>query len=163
VDNKNINRIENDIYSTVYTRQDLVLFYKEMDQVINSIFKTQSSFSESSSAVLGMVKKEKIDNYLLEKKVDLNNPVKLKEALEKIKIIGKSFPVVNLTLAFEPTEKILKDVNIWFIKRLNTKVILEISLERKFIGGAYISLDGKYKDYSLEEKINKYFESKNAN
>lgn len=160
MDSKNIKTFEMDIYSTVYTKRDLLLFYKEVDQLVDSIFKTDTDFSKSSSSILGKDKKQNVEEYLRANNIDFKNPVAIKETLLKIKKLGEAFPVVSLTLAFEPTEKILKDISFWFIKRLNTKVILDIDYERAFIGGALISYGGRYKDYSLREKIDKYFSSK---
>lgn len=149
--------LETDLFSSVYTERDLLLFYKEIDQIIADMFKGNNTFEQTLGNILSPKKKTSILSYLHHENVNLERLVDVKVALSKIQKLGNSLPVVSLTLAIEPTEKITEDISFWFTKRFGKKVLLSFSLERSMIGGAYVSFDGLYKDYTLKTKIEKYF------
>ncbi len=146
------------VFNSIYTVSELQLFYKEIDHIVSSLFSDSSSISDILEKSLSPEKKEVIINYLENEHVDIKNPVLIQESLLKLKKEGDKIPVVNLTLAFEPTQSILKNMSLWFLRRIQKKVVLNITLERTVLGGAFISYDGKYKDYTIQTKLNKYFE-----
>lgn len=152
--------IKHKLFENLYTTQDLVLFYKEIDQLIAAIFTDGPSFEEQEKAILSPDKIFKIHDFLEKQRVHLNNPVEVKEALEKIKKEGETLPIVTLQLAFEPTRDILKNIHLWFLRRMEKTVLLEITLERQVLGGAFISFNGTYKDYTLKTKIDSFFEKR---
>lgn len=147
----------NQLFSTVYTKEDLLIFYKEIDQLIALLFTGPGELSEKMDQVVAADKKKSLLYYLGATNTRLDNLVDIKEALSKVERLGNALPVVTLELAFEPTESIIKTISYWFVKRIQTKVILDFTLERRIIGGAYVAVNGTYKDYTLQTKINKYF------
>lgn len=154
----NTNEQEMEIFDTIYSASELQLFYKEIDKIISSLFIGGSSIEDKMAAVISPEKKERVMSFLKATDANLSNPVEIQEALLKLKKMGETLPVVYLELAFEPTEQILKNISLWFLRRMNKKVILDTTLERQDIGGAYITFGGLYKDYTLKTKIDKYFE-----
>lgn len=157
MNNKTVSQ-DVEIFDMIYSTSELQLFYKEVDKIISSLFTGSTTAEEKITAAVSPEKKDRIISFLKNSKVNLSNPVEIQEALLKLKKIGDSIPVVYLQLAFEPTEQILKNISLWFLRRTNKKVILNISLERQDIGGAYITFGGLYKDYTLRTKIDKYFD-----
>ncbi len=67
-------------------------------------------------------------------------------------------PTVKLEIAFDPSEDFILKINEWFKKNLGKKVILDIFVNPKIVGGAKIEYQGKWKDYSLAKKIEKIYE-----
>lgn len=150
----------NTLFDSIYTTSELQLFYKEIDQLVSVLFKESQPIEEIMQKLLSPEKKESLLAYLEKSNIDMKNPVMIQEELLKIKKLGNNLPVVHLTLAFEPTTLILKNINLWFLRRLQKKVLLDIVLERTVLGGAFISFDGLYKDYTLKTKIDAYFDKK---
>lgn len=148
----------NDVFNSIYSISELQLFYKEIDHIVSGLFSDSSPVSSVLENSLSPEKKEVVMQYLEQNHVDMNNPVLIQESLLKLKSEGNKIPVVNLTLAFEPTQAILKNINLWFLRRTQKKVLLNITLERSILGGAFISYDGRYKDYTVKTKLDKYFE-----
>jgi F0F1-type ATP synthase delta subunit len=146
-----------ELFNTIYTKDELLLFYHEIDQLIADLFTGKQGVQEKMNELLSFEKKKNIMYYLTAMQINMGNIVMVKEALAKIQTLGNKIPVVTLQLAFEPTEPIIASFSFWFIKNFGTKVILDIHLERKIIGGALISLNGKYDDFTLETKIDTYF------
>ena len=156
------NNEVNSLFTTVYTRQDLLLFYKEIDQFIAELFKGDGTFEEKVNGYLPWDKKDSILEFLKTEKVRLDNPVEIKETMSKIQKLGDALPVVSLKLAFDPPENILKNLSSWFLRRMQRKVVFEIARERAIIGGVYISYNGLYKDYTLRTKMNTYFDKQSV-
>ena len=145
------------LFNTIYTKDELVLFYHEVDQLMAEIFIGNQGLQEKMNQLLSFEKKKNIMYYLTTMQVNTENIVMVKEALSKIQFLGNQIPVVSLQLAFEPTEPIIESLSSWFVQNIKTKVILDIHLERKIIGGALISLNGIYDDFTLKTKIETYF------
>ena len=72
----------------------------------------------------------------------------------------KSLKEINITLSFEPTEKITDKIYTWVTKNVGKDVILNFTVSPKILGGATISYKGLYFDYSLEKKLNSAFSEK---
>jgi len=73
---------------------------------------------------------------------------KLKERLE-------SLPVFSLTIAFEPTEEFRGKLANWIKENVEKKAVLDLKIDKEILGGAIISWQGKYRNYSLSEKLKK--------
>lgn len=145
------------LFETIYTVSELQLFYKEIDNTISNLYHENIHLEQVLVDLVSPDKKEKIISYLKTNEVDLTKPIEVQEALLKLKIVGDTLPVVSLELAFEPTEQVLKNFTLWFTRNLKKKVLFSISLERKELGGAYITCDGLYKDLTLKTKVDEYF------
>lgn len=151
-----------ELFSTVFTKQDFLLFYKEVDQIMTQMFTGSGNFEETVKSILSPEKNNSILEFLKQESVKMENPVDIKVALSKIQKLGDGLPIISLALAIEPTTSVIKNISFWFTKRLDRKVILDFKLERNFIGGAYISYNGLYKDYTLQTKIDTYFEKQST-
>lgn len=145
------------MFNTIYTKEDLVLFYKEIDQLMTLIFTGSGTVEEKMDQILSPDKKKSLLSYFQATHTRPENVVEVKEALSKVGKLGNLLPVISLALAFEPTESTIKTISNWFLRRLHTRVVLDIALERSVIGGAYISFNGTYRNYTLQTKIDKYF------
>lgn len=158
MESQNKSQIERTLlFETVFTKEDLELFYKEVDQLLSLIFTGPGALEEKMDKIVSADKKNSLINYFKTVNANTSNLIEINQALSKIREIGDAIPIVTLELAFEPTEGVIKAIGYWFLKRLQTKVILDLHLERSIIGGAYIAFNGTYRDYTLQTKINKYF------
>ena len=62
-------------------------------------------------------------------------------------------PVLELTLAVDPSEKLLQDVQEWVAVNVHMKVLIETKVNSKLIGGLMISINGYYHDYSIAKLL----------
>lgn len=151
------------LFQNVYTKDDLLFFYKQIDQLVNALFSGTGGFAEKAQEVLGNETQKNVTEYLVSQKVDLKNLVEVQAKLKEIKKLGDSLPVVSFIVAKEPTRNLTKTICSWFLRRMKRRVLLDFSLEHSLVAGAIVSFGGKYKNYSLEKKINEYFEKKPQN
>lgn len=80
----------------------------------------------------------------------LDKIIELKDTLEQEL---KKLDCVKVTLAISPTIGILDSLDNFFKKNINKKVIFDIEVDPKIIGGLVVSLNGNYGDFSVLRKI----------
>lgn len=143
----------NEIFQDIYTTEDLYSFYKEVDQFITLLFHVNAETTNAFDEIFNTQRKSALLTYLTNKQVDIHNPGHLQHAMQELKKIGPTFPVITLKLGYDPTRKHLETFSAWFFTHFETKVILEILVERNLLGGAYITYNGLFKDHSLKSKL----------
>ncbi len=65
----------------------------------------------------------------------------------------RALPKLRLEIAFSPPESFIKRVSQWLEKELGQKIILDVVVNPKIIGGAVIEFQGKWRDFSLAKEI----------
>lgn len=81
-------------------------------------------------------------------------PSEIQNALEKLKKLIIELPVLEMTVAYTPSEKMERTILSWAQENLGSSVVLRFKNNPALIGGAIISFQGKMHDYSLQKKIN---------
>jgi hypothetical protein len=64
-----------------------------------------------------------------------------------------ALPEVGLTLTVAPSESLLDSVATWIKTNLEPKAVVALKLDRQILGGAQISYQGKYADYSVRHAL----------
>ena len=77
----------------------------------------------------------------------------LLNVFEKFRNAIASADTVRLDIAFEPTYEFLSKISELMAREVGRKVILDINISKKLIGGLQISFNGRFADVSLEKKI----------
>ena len=91
--------------------------------------------------------------------VNLNQPAQTKSFSDEIRKKLLSLATVNLTLAFRPSAALVKKITSWFKKNLSSQAILAIQTDPGILGGAIISFNGHYHDFSLKKQLEKHFKT----
>lgn len=117
----------------MYFKPDADLLLEELELLLNSF---------------GGLKKKGI-KYVLENNVRKSTAEMFKNATEKelreAKSKLESLPMMELTVAFEPTLSQIKTIEDFL-----PDCILDLKTDHKIIAGAVVSFKGKYKDYSFK-------------
>jgi len=138
----------------ILPKKDFLSFAEEINRRQQSVFKNKSGFQEEDkkpengllSACFKTLEKEGIF---------LETPEKESAFLEELKKHLLEMPSLKLEIAFEPAEKFLEKISLWLEKELGQKIILDINVNSKIIGGAIIEYQGKYLNLSLEKEIDR--------
>jgi len=77
--------------------------------------------------------------------------------LAQVKEKLQNLPVLSLTLAFMPDEKMIEKFSAWVKVNLTDQTILDFEIDPSLLGGALISFNGKYLDGSLFKKMEEIF------
>jgi hypothetical protein len=67
------------------------------------------------------------------------------------------WPVIGLTLAIRPTERLITRLHDWFVHHLGQTVVIDVAYEPSLLAGAVIEWEGQYRDYSLSRKLSIIF------
>lgn len=147
-----------EIVNLLPTKYAVDNFLAEIDLLMESLFTTKTDISEKMSKVFPAEKKNAIENSCHQNGIDVKNYISVQRFLLDLKEYLKNLPMVNLTLAFNPKEEIIRRISSWFSYKLNTNVILHITVDSELIGGAIIGFNGKYIDGSLKKIVHDMIE-----
>lgn len=91
-------------------------------------------------------------------KFDRDHPEVTERYLLELKKQLLNLPVVKLSLAIEPPSDLLERIVLWVRSKMEAGTILEIVIDEGVIGGAIITFNGRYQDFSLKKSLEKVFE-----
>ncbi len=138
------------------TTEDIVDMSDEISALMYGLYHTE------------LYKFEKV----LEQSVRLRVASEIRRLLKSYELTGKdeikqflsqgykticALPILRLTLAFEPSETAINDISDWARNNIEERIILDLTLDRRLLGGALIEYKGKYYDYSLKTKLEEIF------
>lgn len=72
----------------------------------------------------------------------------------------RSLPEIKLEIAFSPENNFLEKISQWLEKELGQKIILDLTVNPKIVGGAIIEYQGNWRDFSLAKEIDKLISQK---
>lgn len=132
----------------IRTSEERTLFLSELDQVENSLFKTDSADDTDLASL--HIRRETLSYWL-----DIvRQKIGAKQTLEELRTAVMEMPMVRLTLAVEPSSE---DVDLYIQKIRQTEqknpAILDIHVDESLIAGAEVVVDGKVTDGSLKKKL----------
>jgi F0F1-type ATP synthase delta subunit len=73
--------------------------------------------------------------------------------LEKIGEELKNLRELRLTMAIEPSRKLVSKIVGWVKKNVDERAVVSIDIEPKIMGGAVISYAGRVVDFSLSKRL----------
>ncbi len=141
----------------IQTTDDVVKLDEEIDLLLQSIYHLEKDIFEDT----------------LEKMVRIRVAMEIRKLVkqdtsskkEEIKILLSNMyrticalPIVQLTLAFEPSEAVIGNISRWARKNLAAGILLDLSLDRSVLGGAIIVYHGKFYDLTLRKKLQDVFD-----
>lgn len=141
-----------EIVDKLRTREDLELLKEEIQLLLVSIYQPGEGGFEKvlKRSVRSWVASSVLEGLL---KTGLTQEKYLKGLEEKVAQLRE----LKLTLSFQPTEEFVDELNAWVIEHLGAGIILDIKVDQKILGGAIITYEGKYRDYSLAKRFDKSF------
>ncbi|HVZ11499.1 MAG TPA: F0F1 ATP synthase subunit delta [Patescibacteria group bacterium] len=128
-------------------------FSQKINEVCDSVYKSNFNLEIVLSEKFGMNKKDKFLEILRNNNVDISSTSAISDFFNKIIDMLPNIPVLSLTIAFEPTDKTLENVSEWFLLNLKRQVLLDFKIDKNILGGAIIFSKGKYLDYSIRSRF----------
>lgn len=134
------------ILNLIKTTDDVERVSDELEVLLSSLYKTKNGFKTALKKSVS-IELAKVIKDLGGEAADLAG------LLKNIQSYIKGLPVLKITLSFSPTQD--------FIEKMTTqKYIIDLSKDTSILGGAVISVNGRYKDYSLRKALERTFEEK---
>jgi F0F1-type ATP synthase delta subunit len=141
------------IISSLSVRDDVLRFNERLSAVIDNLYSTRETLSDTLAANFSHEKKAAIEAILAAEHVPLSDPAALQRALEKIKSTLLALPVLEIAVAAEITEEGVKTIRDWVLTNTGKGTLLEIRIKPEIVAGVQLSLNGMYKDYSIAKHI----------
>lgn len=141
------------LFDFVLTHEDFVLFNQQLDQVIEHVFDTKTTPESVLSEYLSHEKKQAVIAFAEEEKLPFAQPNQMQTVLDRIKERLAEIPIVEMKVAFEPSERLLNQITNWLNDSNNQRVFVKFVVDRSLIAGAVISFNGNIHDYSVKTQI----------
>lgn len=147
------------IFDLVTTTNDLLTLKEELELLQSSLYKSKGFELALKTSV-----REKTANALrvvfTDEKISFKNTLEIKNLLEQVQKTLAHLPILRVTIAISPSENTNEKIRSFFQEKREKKFVLDVTCDPTIIGGAIISYDGKFKDYSIKKNLENYFETK---
>lgn len=149
------------ISKDIRTVQEANNFCAEIDSLLESFYQVGnknldellSSSTGNSTSIL--IKKILSDNNILS-----SDFVSCEKLLSQVRNGVKKMKVVRITLAIDPTDEIISHISDWINRNLEANTLIDIDKDESILGGAVLSINGNYKDFSLKKILEEVFAKK---
>lgn len=146
-----------DLQNLVKTKDDIAVLNSEINLILSALFTSHKKIEKVLTKEIRLTTYAALKKDFLDKEV---SPSKIKELLNELSERLKKLKVLELTLAFEPTQEEIFNIYNWVKENLGDDVILDIKLDKSILGGAIIVFEGLYKDYTVKKQLEEVFEKK---
>lgn len=130
-------------------------FATRINALSEAVYHTDFSLEKAAMQYLGMKKSEAFLKLLQDNNVPADSAGAIKGFIVKLQETIKALPLLTLTIAFEPNEKVLRSVADWFVMNLNKQFLLEVLIDPTLIAGAVIKYKGTFLDFSSKPLLEK--------
>jgi F0F1-type ATP synthase delta subunit len=156
-----MKKIFEDFAKKIKTKEELIFYLEEIAQVRQIIFKDKEA--SLSKKVEGKVSGEfkKFLERLEKEEVISKNPGQQFSFFQELEKYLQSLPEIKLEIAFSPDDNSLDRISQWLEKELGQKIILDLIINPRVVGGAIIEYRGNWHDFSLAKKIDQLISQKN--
>jgi len=128
-------------------------FKNRVAKISEMAYQTNFNLEQALIEEFGLERKDRFLTLVRDNKIDTASASHIKAFMDKIQTEIAAIPLVPLTIAFEPKEQTLKALCDWFELNVKKQVIFDISVDKKMIGGANITFNGKFLDLSIKSKF----------
>src|SRR4030067_2685983 len=145
--------MQREILETVRTVEDKRFLTEEIEELAKCLYKKdQNAFNETLEIKVRARVARQIEQTLQEFKGEKS------ALLEEILQTLNSLRVLELTLAFEPTEVYLRNLSSWVREQVGEDVILDLKYDRNILGGAVVVFAGEERVFSIRKKLERLIE-----
>ena len=138
-----------DLSDFFITRSQANDFTVRLNAIVGQMYTANYNFEKAINAQFGIQKADIFLKILRDHGLQNATLREVQDFLKKIQDIVKDLSVVSLTIAFEPSEDMLKSLVQWFTLNVHKQVVFDIQVDHHIIAGVKINYNGKFKDYSV--------------
>ena len=145
--------------SQIKTKEQLFFLLDEIEEAKRRVFKYKQTTTLSdklNEAVSGNFRRNIVE--LENQGVLTKNTSSQNSFLVALKKSLSGLPCLRLTLAFTPADEFIEKLSDCVEKTAGEKVILDIFVQGRIIGGVLFEYEGEYRDYSLAKKLDAVLE-----
>lgn len=148
------------LLESVNTREDKEILSNELDVLIQGLYKTDHTFQTLLDTDIRAQTRDAILKDFSTNSIQITDTENIKLYLTNIKTELENLKMVELTLAFHPTQEVISSIHDWIKENVGSGYLLKLLYNPSLLGGAIIAVNGIYKDFSLQKSLDEYFEKK---
>ncbi len=137
------------LLNNIYTVTDRAVVITDLDKVYEQLFKAHTNVGNDIKQDLSIDFGPTILAFIQDEKDKVSAVAKLKEMIRSMKEL-------TMTLAFRPKYAEISRIGQAVKRMWGENVVLKLSYDPDLIGGARITIDGKYFDKSVLTGVNNY-------
>ncbi len=150
---KNADALNQALLGTLITHTDAKRFLESIDEAIANAFSTKETLEQLFARLFSHDQKAVLLELIGTAGVTQQRAAELQKLLDGIRKTVSEIPIMELTVAVEPSELALARIKEWIDTHSHTKVVLEIKVNPRIIGGVRIAFNGRYHDYTVRKTI----------
>lgn len=139
------------ITENLMTRQEADHFLDLINILSENLFTKKVNLSEKINEIFPLHLKILLVKSLQNNQIELNNNILMQSFIESMKKYLESIPVIGLTLAFSPKQPTIKRIYSWLSFQIKKPFLLDITANKKIIGGATIDVGGIHFEYTIHK------------
>ncbi|MBI2621944.1 MAG: F0F1 ATP synthase subunit delta [Candidatus Levybacteria bacterium] len=152
--------MEQNILNLINTSEEKEEFINFLEGLLENIYKEHFQPIAKDSSMLVKNFWDCLNLQIAQRKIT-NNKEEIEKFLNSLLQEIRKLSSVKLTIALSPTDELINAIGKWAQKNLSQKIIFDIEVDKKILGGAIIISDeGRFMDYSLRRKIDYVFSMK---
>jgi F0F1-type ATP synthase delta subunit len=153
--------VYDDLLADLRTVDDLHHIAAEIDTLLVSVFQTNPAIFKSTLETklqrnIGTI----LSEMLRKQGVAFEDHEQIQAFFTGLQTYLAHLPVLQLTLAYHPTNEQIEELSDWIRTKTAKPVILHVHYDIRVIGGAIITYGGKYADKSLKKRMESVYEAK---
>lgn len=149
-----------DLITSLKTKGQVNDFSLEIDTLLSALFKSSKMALDKAIASISTNSAKKIMDIFSKNKLDSADREMIRDFLDTLKDLIKKFKVISLTLAFDPSPKTIEKIHEYVSDNIGIGYIFDIGIDESLMGGAIISFNGKYCDFTLKKNLEETFINK---
>ena len=141
------------LFTQFTTTKDVESFKIDLERLKREMYTASEEVDKCISNIIKASQKEALVNYLIDKKVDTSDAVRVENAIEELIEEISKMPVINLISAVIPTQSLLFEMLEEIESQTGEKMIFRMYTSPDIIGGAVFEYNGiEYRD-TVEDKL----------
>jgi len=146
-----------DLSNFFNTKAEANDFVTRLATISENLYQTDFTIEHALMEAFGIKKKDIFILLLREQGIPLDATSALKEFFCQLAKSVATFPVLTITVSFEPKEQTLKTLSTWFVVNTKRQVIFDIQVDPSLLAGAAITFNGKFFDFSVRSHFDQIF------
>lgn len=145
----------------IFTKDDVFELIEEIDAMEQELYKSNIQLDTLLSARVSSRFLSPLKEIFAQSVADMTQIQKVHEVLSSIVSELQGLPVVHITLAFDPTQLLQRDIVLWLREKIKEGIILDVIVDKKIVGGFLMDYNGHYWDLSIHSSFEKLFQGGN--
>ena len=147
----------NEIVDTIRTKEERSRFLAFIEELAGRLFRISK---EDAIRIIQVRVPECAVAATMRAVTDLPaDPETVKGVFEKLERALLALLILRVDVAISPTDAVIEHMFSWVRREVGRGIILDVICDRTVLGGARFVFEGRYREYTLAKKIEKFFEN----